>query len=103
MGRDDEAKEVVYRLHGSSDENRAEAEKEYSEMYATIKAEAAVRSRNIRDLWASKAMIHRTLVACGVQVFCQFTGINGESDYKHTPDNELREVISDQLLRASDV
>lgn len=46
-------------------------------MYTTIKAEAAVRSRKISDLWASKAMLHRTLVAVGVQVFCQFTGING--------------------------
>jgi len=46
-------------------------------MYTTIKVEAAVRSNKISDLWASKAMLHRTLVAIGVQVFCQFTGING--------------------------
>ena len=46
-------------------------------MYTTIKAEAGVRSNKISDLWASKAMLHRTLVAIGVQVFCQFTGING--------------------------
>ncbi|KAF9442102.1 general substrate transporter [Macrolepiota fuliginosa MF-IS2] len=76
VGKDDEAKEVVYWLHGKSDENRAAAEKEYNEMYTTIKAEVAVRSRSLKDLWASRAMIHRTLVACGVQVFCQFTGIN---------------------------
>ncbi|KAJ3573126.1 hypothetical protein NP233_g2626 [Leucocoprinus birnbaumii] len=76
VGRDEEAKEVVYYLHGSGDENRAAAELEYSQMYTTIKAEAAVRSNRISDLWASKAMIHRTLVAIGVQVFCQFTGIN---------------------------
>jgi len=76
VGRDDEAKEVVYYLHGDSNEDRAAAEKEYHEMYTTIKAEASTRSRRISDLWASKAMIHRTLVACGVQVFTQFTGIN---------------------------
>jgi hypothetical protein len=75
VGRDEEAKEVVYYLHGKSDEHAAE--KEYLEMYTTIKAEAAVRSNRLRDLWSSKAMIHRTLVAIGVQVFCQFTGING--------------------------
>lgn len=74
VGRDEEAREVVYYLHG--DEDRVAAEKEYHEMYTTIKAESAVRSRRISDLWASRAMIHRTLVAIGVQVFCQFTGIN---------------------------
>lgn len=67
----------MYYLHGKSDENRAAAEKEYWEMYTTIKAEAAVRSNRLSDLWATKAMVHRTLVAIGVQVFCQFTGING--------------------------
>lgn len=77
MGRDEEAKEVVYYLHGNSDEARAAAEKEFAEMYTAIKAEVAVRSSKLSDLWASKAMIHRTLVACGVQIFCQFTGING--------------------------
>ncbi|KXN88486.1 High-affinity glucose transporter [Leucoagaricus sp. SymC.cos] len=76
VGRDDEAKDIVYYLHGNSDDNRVAAEKEYQEMYVTIKAEAAVRSRKISDLWASKAMIHRSFVAIAVQVFCQFTGIN---------------------------
>ncbi|KAL9714372.1 hypothetical protein Ac2012v2_002684 [Leucoagaricus gongylophorus] len=76
VGRDEEAKEVVYYLHGKSDDNRVEAEEEFRQMYTTIKAEAAVRSNKISDLWASKAMLHRTLVAIGVQVFCQFTGIN---------------------------
>jgi hypothetical protein len=80
VGREEEAKEAVFYLHGKSDEDRAAAEKEFGEMYSTIKAESAMRSRKISDLWASKAMIHRTLVACGVQVFCQFTGINGISD-----------------------
>lgn len=76
VGRDEEAKEVVYYLHGKED--RPAAEREYMEMYTTIKAEASTRSRRISDLWASRAMIHRTLVACGVQIFTQFTGINGE-------------------------
>jgi hypothetical protein len=46
-------------------------------MYVAIKAEVAVKSNKLSDLWASKAMIHRTLVACGIQIFGQFTGING--------------------------
>lgn len=46
-------------------------------MYTAIKAEVSIRSRRFSDLWATRAMTHRTFVAIGVQVFCQFTGING--------------------------
>ena len=46
-------------------------------MYNTIKAELSVRSRRLSDLWATRAMLRRTLVAVGVQIFTQFTGING--------------------------
>jgi len=45
-------------------------------MYDTIKAELSVRSRRLSDLWATRAMLRRTLVAVGVQIFTQFTGIN---------------------------
>jgi len=72
-GRDDEAKEVVYHLH---DKDMESAELEYLEMYDTIKAEMKVRSHKLADLWSTRAMKKRTLVAVGVQVFCQFTGIN---------------------------
>ncbi|PPR03247.1 hypothetical protein CVT24_012824 [Panaeolus cyanescens] len=80
VGRDDEARNVVYKLHGSG--NEASAEQEYSEMYRTIKAELSDsksngRSNRLSDLWATRAMMKRTFVAVGVQVFCQFTGING--------------------------
>ena len=54
------------------------ANKEYTEMHDNIKAELLVRSRRISDLWATNAMIRRTLVAAGVQIFGQFTGINGQ-------------------------
>lgn len=47
-------------------------------MQAVIKAEASQKSRDISDLWATRAMLKRTLVAVGVQVFGQFSGINGE-------------------------
>lgn len=46
-------------------------------MYAAIKAEVSNRSRQLSDLWATRAMAQRTFVAVGVQVFCQFSGING--------------------------
>jgi MFS family permease len=75
VGRDAEAKEVVLKLHGKG--NNEFAEKEYAEMYETIKSEMNVRSRKLSDLWATRAMLKRTFVACGVQTFCQFTGING--------------------------
>lgn len=75
VGRDEEAKAVVYQLHG--DKHRDTAELEYREMYAAIKAEVSNRSRQLSDLWATRAMARRTFVAVGVQVFCQFSGING--------------------------
>jgi hypothetical protein len=46
-------------------------------MHDMIKAELSIRSRKLSDLWATRAMQRRTLVAVGVQVFTQFTGING--------------------------
>ncbi|GLB40553.1 putative general substrate transporter [Lyophyllum shimeji] len=74
VGRDAEAREVVYKLHGKG--NSEAAEKEYREMHDTIKAEALVRSRKLSDLWATRPMAKRTFVAVGVQIFTQLTGIN---------------------------
>lgn len=78
QGRDDEARKAYYSLHGTgSPELIAVAEGEFDEMRESIKAELVTRSRNITDLWATRAMQKRTLVAVGVQVFGQFTGIYG--------------------------
>lgn len=78
QNRDDEARAVVYRLHGSgTDKEKDDAEQEFLEMQEVIKAEVSQRSRSITDLWATRAMLKRTLVAVGVQVFGQFSGING--------------------------
>ena len=74
VGRDEEAREVVCKLHGY---DRSSADKEFTEMHVAIKAELAVRSAKLSGLWATRAMQRRTLVAIGVQVFTQFTGING--------------------------
>lgn len=88
QNRDDEAREVVYLLHGAKTaEDKADAEQEFLEMQEVIKAEASQRSRSLSDLWATHAMLKRTLVAVGVQVFGQFSGINvinyfGPSMYK---------------------
>ncbi|PSS03516.1 hypothetical protein PHLCEN_2v3984 [Hermanssonia centrifuga] len=77
QNRDDEARAVVYRLHGSSTPDAKEAaEREFLEMHDIIKAEASERSRKLSDLWETRAMLKRTLVAVGVQVMGQFSGIN---------------------------
>ncbi|KAK7042917.1 hypothetical protein VNI00_008653 [Paramarasmius palmivorus] len=77
VGRDEEARDVFYKLYGTSTpEAKEAAEREFNDMYDTIKAEVYIRSRKLSDLWATRAMVRRTLVGCGVQIFCQFTGIN---------------------------
>ncbi|OBZ72476.1 High-affinity glucose transporter [Grifola frondosa] len=76
QGRDEEARAVVHLLHGDSAHASEEADLEFTEMQETIKAELAVRSRRLSDLWATRGMLKRTLVAVGVQVFGQFSGIN---------------------------
>ncbi|KAF8589342.1 general substrate transporter [Ramaria rubella] len=83
QGRDDEAHAVVRYLHSSSWETDATgtpaselAEREFAEMRDVIHADKLVRSRKISDLWSTPAMLKRTLVACGVQIMGQFTGIN---------------------------
>jgi sugar porter (SP) family MFS transporter len=74
VNRDEDARQVVYKIHGSG--NKVSADQEFEEMRATIKAEMAVRSSRLSDLWSSPAMLRRTLVAVGVQIMGQFSGIN---------------------------
>jgi len=82
VGRDGDALETVKKLH----DNDVTAKQEYQEMYQAIKAEVSIKSRKLSDLWATRAMAHRTFVAVGVQVFCQLTGINGKHNHSiHIP------------------
>ena len=86
-GRDEEAQAVMRSLHGHTPEEIEAADVEFAEMRETIKAEMVVRSRSLSDLWATRGMLKRTLVAMGVQAFGQFSGINvinyfGPSMYK---------------------
>ncbi|KAH9838332.1 general substrate transporter [Rhodofomes roseus] len=75
--RDDEARAVVYKLHGvDTAEKKESADAEFIDMQLTIRAETTTRSRRLSDLWETPAMLKRTLVAVGVQVFGQFSGIN---------------------------
>lgn len=80
VGRHEEARKVIRQLHGVATEAAAaEADDEYEVMAAAIQADVSVRSNNVADLFTSRSMTWRTLVAVGVQVFGQFTGINGQS------------------------
>lgn len=96
-GRDEEARKIFLFLHAESkDVDTEQAEREFQEMSDVIHAERLVRSRKISDLWATPAMLRRTLVACGVQIMGQFTGINvinyfGPEMYKALglPPNQL--------------
>lgn len=69
-----EAREVVYGLHG---DDRSSADREFTQVNDAIKAEFSGCSRRLSGLWATRAMVRRTLVAVVVQLFTQFTGING--------------------------
>jgi Sugar (and other) transporter len=71
QGRDDEARAVIIKLHGNDEK--------FAEIRENIQAEMLVRSRRLGDLWSTAAMRKRTLVAVGVQVFGQFSGINGKA------------------------
>ncbi|KAI0042870.1 general substrate transporter [Auriscalpium vulgare] len=98
VGRDEEARQVVLRLHGTdTPEKKDAAEQQFLDMAYTIKAEAAVRSRTYADLWETRAMLRRTLVAVGVQVFGQFTGINVINYYGPTMYKSLG-ISSGKLL-----
>ena len=78
VGRDEEARQVVHKLHGAKTaEEKVDADDEFAVMYESIKAEKLLKSKKLSDLWATAAMRRRTLVACCVQIFGQFTGING--------------------------
>lgn len=74
-GRNEEALAVVRRLHGTK-ENADFIKLEFAEMVEQIKYEKANMSSKLSDLWATKPMLKRTLTGMGVQICCQFTGIN---------------------------
>ena len=95
---------MVYKLYGVKTEAaKARADEEFAIMHDAIKAEMMIRSRNIRDLSSTPAMLKRTLVACGVQIFGQFTGINGITRIGSWNDSDLEFDDSDQLLWTEDV
>jgi len=75
QGREDEAKRSLEILHGTST-NQEFIELEYREMVEQIKYEEEHLTAKLSDLWATKAMLKRTLTGMGIQICTQFTGIN---------------------------
>ncbi|QRV72672.1 Sugar (and other) transporter [Ceratobasidium sp. AG-Ba] len=74
-GRNEEALAVVQRLHGTK-QNAEFIKLEFAEMVEQIKYEKSNMSSKLSDLWSTKPMLKRTLTGMGVQICCQFTGIN---------------------------
>ncbi|CAE7226471.1 unnamed protein product [Rhizoctonia solani] len=82
-GRNEEALKVIQRLHGNK-ENAEFIKLEFAEMLEQIKYEKANMSSKLSDLWATKPMLRRTLTGMGIQICCQFTGINVSAYFQPT-------------------
>ena len=75
VGRDEEAKRALIRLHGGERSANMEViEAEYAEIEAQISWERENVSTSPLDLIRGKANLHRTLCGCLVQAMCQWTG-----------------------------
>ncbi|KAG9092067.1 hypothetical protein FRC06_000258, partial [Ceratobasidium sp. 370] len=75
QGREEEAYAVLQKLHYNG-ENKEWLDGEFAEICEQIRIEKQMRSSRLSDLVNTKPMLKRTLIACGVQAFGQFTGIN---------------------------
>ncbi|CUA70978.1 High-affinity glucose transporter [Kluyveromyces lactis NRRL Y-1140] [Rhizoctonia solani] len=82
-GRNEEALRVVQLLHGNA-QNAEFIKLEFAEMVEQIKYEKANMSSKLSDLWATKPMLKRTLTGMGIQICCQFTGINVAAYFQPT-------------------
>lgn len=78
QNRDDEARAVVYKLHGASSPSslQADAEAEFLSMQRTIRAESTTHTPSLSALTSTPSNRLRLTIACAVQIFGQFTGIN---------------------------
>ncbi|CAE6361008.1 unnamed protein product [Rhizoctonia solani] len=95
QGREEEAYRVLEKLHFDG-QNREWLDGEFAEICEQINSEKQMKSSNIMDLVNTKPMLKRTLIACGVQAFGQFTGINVINYYGPRMYRALG--ISDPLL-----
>ncbi|KAF8607787.1 general substrate transporter [Ceratobasidium sp. AG-I] len=95
QGREEEAYGVLQKLHFNG-ENKEWLDGEFSEICEQIRIEKEMKSSRLVDLVNTRPMLRRTLIACGVQAFGQFTGINVINYYGPRMYRALG--ISDPLL-----
>ncbi|KAG8700513.1 hypothetical protein FRC08_004657 [Ceratobasidium sp. 394] len=95
QGREEEAYAVLQKLHYNG-ENKEWLDGEFAEICEQIRIEKQMKSSRLSDLVNTKPMLRRTLIACGVQAFGQFTGINVINYYGPRMYRALG--ISDPLL-----
>jgi hypothetical protein len=80
--RNDDAKVVLYKLRSGIDEEIIELE--YREIVDVIAADRANLEINWKTIITKPSWRRRLLLGCGVQFFCQLSGINGECRGQHT-------------------
>ncbi|KAH8144591.1 uncharacterized protein LAJ45_11426 [Morchella importuna] len=74
--RDEEAFEIIKRLHSGSGRNDVELRMEFDRMREQIRYDNAVNVRSVRELVTKKSYRKRLALAITVQVFTQLSGIN---------------------------
>jgi hypothetical protein len=72
--RDEEAFEIVKRLHSSSGQDDVELRMEFDRMREQIRYDNAVNVRSVRELVTKKSYRKRLALAITVQVFTQLSG-----------------------------
>ncbi|BEJ17436.1 hypothetical protein CspHIS471_0608370 [Cutaneotrichosporon sp. HIS471] len=85
VGRTDEARETLIRLHGGRKNARLDVvEAEIQKMLVQIEWERDNVSTNYLDLVRTRPNLHRTLCGVLVQAMCQWTGVNVNNYYFST-------------------
>lgn len=99
VGRTEEARSTLVRLHGGRRADMAAVDAEINAMLAQIEWERSVKGSYV-DLIRGRANLHRTVAACAVQAMTQFSGINVNSYYGPQIYNALGESHLSPLSRA---
>lgn len=83
-GRDQEAKDILIRLHGNGDPNDEVVRVEFAEIKEAIAMEQAVSKREWKELIETPGNRMRTFICICVGLFSQWSG-NGITSYYLTP------------------
>ena len=90
VGRTEEARSTLVRLHGGRRADMAAVDTEISVMLAQIEWERNMKGSYV-DLVKGRPNLHRTAAACAVQAMTQFSGVNVNSYYGPQIYNALGE------------